>query len=388
MAVNSDILFRSNMPDVNQQFNNALTTIGKMRDLKRAQELAPLQQQLMQQRVDSGQQSQQQEALKARAESVIQGAMEILPDLRADNSAAALDKLIRRREFLVSQEIDTSDTDAAIAMMQTPEGQIQLTNDAENLIAQAQQSGVNLTPDQREFQQFAAMPEETEQQKLLKKQFGRLIGAESKAAGLDERLQFEKDKQQIVGDIKVEQDVVKAGGSEEAKLKKQLKFKPEIMRAVKAAELEAKGRGESANDLIKRKAAMPGLEKVVGELKVLADEATFTLTGKAFNAIAKQFGYSTKGGTARASMVAMVDNQVLPLLKPIFGAAFTENEGTRLRNAFLDPDSTPESRKVSLDAFLGQMKRNVEALENEGQAANETTANKDFSGFKIISVDE
>ena len=69
-------------------------------------------------------------------------------------------------------------------------------------------------------------------------------------------------------------------------------------------------------------------------------------------------------------MVAMVDNQVLPLLKPIFGAAFTAIEGDRLRNAFLDPNSTPDSRIASLNAFQDQMERNIESKQRELDLAN------------------
>ncbi len=144
-----------------------------------------------------------------------------------------------------------------------------------------------------------------------------------------------------------------------------------IRSAIKQAESIAKARGETITDLARAEAALPGLIEVVGKLKVLADEATFTLAGKGFNAIAKQFGFSTKGDTSKAMMVSIVDNQVLPLLKPIFGSAFTAAEGDRLRNAFLDPNSTPESRKAQLDSFLEQMQRNIETkkLELGGQQA-------------------
>lgn len=149
-----------------------------------------------------------------------------------------------------------------------------------------------------------------------------------------------------------------------------------IRSAIKQAETTAKARGETITDLSRAEAAMPGLTEVVGKLKVLADDATFTLVGKAFNAVAKQFGLSTKGDTSRASMVSIVDNQVLPLLRPIFGAAFTAAEGDRLRNAFLDPDSTSDSRKAQLDAFLDQMQRNIEVKKRElgGQQPEQPTA--------------
>ena len=155
------------------------------------------------------------------------------------------------------------------------------------------------------------------------------------------------------------------GKKETAKLESQLALKPKIQSAIKLAESEALARGETITDLARAEAALPGLTEVVTQLKSLAGDATFTLAGKGFNEIAKQFGYSTAGSTARASMVSIVDNQVLPLLRPIFGAAFTAAEGDRLRNAMLDPESTDESRKAQLDAFLGQMERNIQAKKFE-----------------------
>jgi len=160
-------------------------------------------------------------------------------------------------------------------------------------------------------------------------------------------------------------------GKERAKLGVQKELLPSIKSDVKIAEKEAQSRGESLSELASAKAAMPGLRTVVSNLKALSGDATFTLAGKGFNAVAKELGFSTKGDTARSAMIAMVDNQVLPLLKPIFGAAFTAAEGDRLRNAFLDPDSTPDSRVASLDAFLAQMERNIESKERESGAISD-----------------
>ncbi len=141
--------------------------------------------------------------------------------------------------------------------------------------------------------------------------------------------------------------------------------KAKIKADVKLAEKKAIAEGETFTATAKARAALPGIEEVVGKLRVLADQATFTLSGKAFNEVAKQFGFATKGDTARASMIALIDNQVLPLLKPIFGAAFTEREGESLKKSMADPNSTPESRQAQLDAFLGQMRRNIETSERE-----------------------
>jgi len=160
-----------------------------------------------------------------------------------------------------------------------------------------------------------------------------------------------------------------AGKKEESKLKKGLFFKPLITEAVKKKEIEAKRRGDVFTELNAQEAALPGLEDVVGKLKMLSSDATFTLGGKTYDVVAKEvFGFSTKGAAARDKMISMISNQVLPLLRPIFGSQFTEREGERLIAALADVNSTPTSRRAQLDSFLDQMKRNIETkrLELEG----------------------
>ena len=117
-------------------------------------------------------------------------------------------------------------------------------------------------------------------------------------------------------------------------------------------------------------ASLPGVREVVGELLELSDIATSTLGGKAFDFVVKQSGFgSTKGATAQAKMEAIVDNQVLPLLKETFGAAFTAAEGQALKASLVDPDSSPAQRRAQLDAFLSQKERNVRTKQTQ---ANQT----------------
>jgi hypothetical protein len=158
----------------------------------------------------------------------------------------------------------------------------------------------------------------------------------------------------------------KSGASEQAKSDVQLEMKPKIQSAIKEAETIAKERGEALSSFGRAQAAMPGLQEVVGKLKALADVATYTVGGKAFDTVSRQLGFgATEGSTARAKMESLVDNQVLPLLRDTFGAAFTAAEGDRLRNAMMNPDSAPEEKKAQLDTFLEQKMRDLEAKEAE-----------------------
>lgn len=167
--------------------------------------------------------------------------------------------------------------------------------------------------------------------------------------------------QQVAGS----QQVIK-GAEETGKLEAQLDLKSQIVEKVKLAEVQAKARGEVLTTLNRAKAALPGLQEVTTKLKQLADVATFTTTGKVVNVLARElFGISTEGGTARTTMRSVVDNQVLPLLRDTFGAAFTKAEGDSLRNTLLDPDTTPDEMKATLDSFIEQKIRNIETGERE-----------------------
>lgn len=158
----------------------------------------------------------------------------------------------------------------------------------------------------------------------------------------------------------------KAEAKEKGKLKVQKELLPSIRGAIKKAEKEAVVKGETFTALNRAKAALPGLREVTEKLKVLADVATFTTGGKILNLLAKESGFgATKGATARTTMRAVVDNQVLPLLRDTFGAAFTKAEGDSLRNTLLDPDTAPDQMKATLDAFIEQKIRNIETSERE-----------------------
>jgi hypothetical protein len=157
-----------------------------------------------------------------------------------------------------------------------------------------------------------------------------------------------------------------AGAAEGAKLGQQAALMPNIRKSIKLAESEATAKGETFTELSRAKAAMPGLVEVSDKLKALSDVATYTTTGKAFDLMSKELGFgSTKGADARTAMVSIVDNQVLPLLRDTFGAAFTAAEGERLRATLLDVDMAPDQKKASLDAFVEQKYRNMETKERE-----------------------
>ena len=177
------------------------------------------------------------------------------------------------------------------------------------------------------------------------------------------------------------------GAKEEAQLGVQLRLLPKIRAEIAKAEAGAKAGGETVTDLTRAEAAMPGLLEVSDKLKKLSDVATYTTTGKFLDLAANELGFgSTKSATARSTMISIVDNQVLPLLRDTFGAAFTVAEGDRLRDSLLDPDASPESKKATLDAFIDQKYRNIKTKKTELGLETTTETPKTQTGqFKSSS---
>lgn len=111
---------------------------------------------------------------------------------------------------------------------------------------------------------------------------------------------------------------------------------------------------------------MPGLRSVIDNLTDLADTATYTQSGQIMDSVKREFGLPVgQGAIDRSSYIAIVDNQVLPLLKDTFGAAFTVSEGESLRATLGDPNKSPAEKKAILDAFISQKERDVAAMQRK-----------------------
>ena len=151
--------------------------------------------------------------------------------------------------------------------------------------------------------------------------------------------------------------------------------KASIAVAVDTAKKEAKDRGEAFSDLENAKAALPGLVNVVDQLRGLSSVATSTIGGNVFDFAVKESGFgATEGATAKAKFVAIINNQVLPLLKQTFGGAFSVAEGESLKATMGDPDASPEEKLAQLDAFIEGKYREIETkqrlLNSENQSSD------------------
>lgn len=115
-------------------------------------------------------------------------------------------------------------------------------------------------------------------------------------------------------------------------------------------------------------AALPRLEDAVETLKNLGKTATYTLTGQAKDVIRRQAGMpASEGAKNRAAYIAHVKNNVLPLLRLTFGAAFTVAEGDSLLATFGDPDMSPGEKDAVLDALISDKRAEIGTLDSRAE---------------------
>ncbi|WP_206120824.1 hypothetical protein [Rhizobium laguerreae] len=121
--------------------------------------------------------------------------------------------------------------------------------------------------------------------------------------------------------------------------------------------------GDAAASYNSMASKMPGLESVVKKLDDLSTKATYTAAGQILDIGRKQLGMDPRdAAVARSEYISTVDNQVLPLLRDTFGAAFTQKEGDTLRATLGDPDKSPQEKQVVLKSFIEQKRRDLQAL--------------------------
>lgn len=328
MAIDHHLLLQTGLSPIEQASNRLLQGLQLQQGLLQAQQqqqLAPLRQQLLEQQVQQGQAASDQAQRSVKQQATLYGMQRLRGLKTPEERFRAASQVEQEVQNLFGQELfDESGADIN-----------QLSDSFLDSSIRALQGGDQFaTAEERAFKGLTAGLPQSDIDRARRIR----LGLEARAgSSKEERLARDPELAQQVADS---QSLIKG--------------------AVEEEKVIAKARGENFNELRAAEAALPGIRQVVDQLKVLADDATFTLSGKAFNEVSKQFGFAASGDTARSSMIAIVDNQVLPLLRPIFGAAFTKAEGDSLKRALVDPDSTPESRKAQLDAFFTQMIRNIE----------------------------
>jgi hypothetical protein len=356
--------FASGVTNAINIFENALMN-SQTRDIRQAQseraaELAPLN---LQQAEDVAAQSRNQRILKSVNDFAI-GNQSIINETVNKKDPVPLQRALAvRRGQLQQQGLPTDETDEAIIMLGQGniDGVVSALSDSVKLYNQSRGQGASAGT--REFQNLLSIAQDPNATQLEQDSARRKLGdLERKSISAEERIATDK----FLGKQVAEQQAAETTAIETGKAKTQLKFKPQITREVKLAEKAAIERGEVLTDLGRMEAALPGVQEVVSGLKELAPLVTSTLAGGFFDQAVKQTGFgSTKGANAKAKFIAIIDNQVLPLLKETFGSAFTVQEGENLKASLADPEASPDQKIEQLNAFIAQKERNIRTKQEQ-----------------------
>lgn len=132
----------------------------------------------------------------------------------------------------------------------------------------------------------------------------------------------------------------------------------------------AKNYAKDIDEYNTMQANMPQLLEMVDDLNNLADKTSTSLYSKGKSALYKAFNASTDTDDANVAYDNMVDNNILPLLRQTFGAAFTEREGERLKATLGNKGMTAAQRKQALNNFITQKQREMESKKRKIDAYN------------------
>jgi|GEM_PF-3029641 len=121
----------------------------------------------------------------------------------------------------------------------------------------------------------------------------------------------------------------------------------------KQQEEVGKVRGEKTALLQSASSKMPQLINVVNKLSKLGETATYTGLGMVRNTAMRELGLTVpQGAVSRREYIAVVDNEILPLLKDTFGSQFTQEEGESLKSTLGDTGMSPEEKESVLKSFI------------------------------------
>ena len=127
-----------------------------------------------------------------------------------------------------------------------------------------------------------------------------------------------------------------------------------------------KAKGEKTTLLQSAFAKMPQLINVINKLSKLGETATYTGLGVARNTAMRELGLPVpQGAVDRREYIAVVDNEILPLLRDTFGAQFTQQEGESLKSTLGDTGMSPEEKESVLRSFIQSKIQTLNSMSSE-----------------------
>ena len=407
--IDPNIALSARGPNLLGAISQGLQTRGMIDQLLQSQETAPLRQQLIEQQAQAGQAAQESQALEtARNEQnrVITsiagsyGGVKSLVDAGKFNEAA---DALEANKVVLSQSGVTNFADSDLAIEALRSGDAQAIN---NIKLQGEQA-IQLAKDRnllgdktssagtREFNKLIAemSPEDQKKARRIK------VGLDARKVGSGALTIAQGGDTPIVAESEAAIEKAKSKGRAVGKAEGEgesatliANTKASIETAVTLAREDAQSRGEALTELQVANASMPSLVAVVDELKQLAPLATSTIGGNVFDFAVKELGFgSTEGSTAKAKFSSVINNQILPLLKQTFGAAFTKAEGDELKATMGNVDATPEEKIAQLNSFIDGKIREIQTKERQlGQtvtsAADITTQDTGISAEQFRAM--
>jgi hypothetical protein len=298
---------------------------------------------------------------KQRLQSTIVGAAQLKPYLDKGDVEGAHDFLVKRQAALqarmgAGENVDTQETDYALQKLRS--GDVAgLQNDVASMMAAGQAygmiSGQDGTPSSvKEWQYYNGLNDTQKQEWLNNKRAGSTmdLGGSQVRLGPDGKPQASYAKTLAPAD-----QPVNAGA-----------------KAAATATGAAVGgeQGAAQAKLAAMQAQMPRLNQVVEKLHTLGQTATYTKAGVAGNEVARQLGAKVpQGAVDRTAYIATIDNEILPLLRQTFGAAFTAEEGLRLKATLGDENKSPDEKDAALKAFIEAKTGEIQNLQRQTGAA-------------------
>lgn len=127
-----------------------------------------------------------------------------------------------------------------------------------------------------------------------------------------------------------------------------------------------KVRGEKTALLQSASSKMPQLINTINKLSKLGETATYTGLGVARNTAMRELGLPVpQGAVSRREYIAVVDNEILPLLRETFGAQFTQKEGESLKSTLGDTGMSPEEKESVLRSFIETKIQTLNSMSSE-----------------------
>ena len=142
-----------------------------------------------------------------------------------------------------------------------------------------------------------------------------------------------------------------------------LVMQPQITAAKSEAVKVGGGLGEAKVEFADLTAAYPALIDVTNKLQNLAQVATYTKAGRWNDAVRRQLNLNVRNeAEAAAEMGNIIKVEILPILKPTFGAQFTVVEGQWLLATLGNEDMAPAEKMRQISARVAGWNNRLKTL--------------------------